>query len=226
MFLVFCCRSNELVCWFRLHDWSSVVRLLFRAHSKMWAATFGCFTLPYLVFNWLYLPRHVVVPTFVFTSLSLTDSCRLYHVAYDSLLILLFMRPFSKGIFTEILPPIRTRCQFTADTFLISIRAFLDYFTFCAKIRRESVSFLMFPSLSHFQVFSCEISLVYRLKYSFRCFCFLVIIVLLSLGSFVLFLVAVISISLLFYVVVETSYRGTDVIRNTGASSSSFSWYI
>ena len=74
---------------------------------------------------------------------------------------------------------------------------------FCAVIRREPISHLSFPSLSHVQVLSWEISLVCRLKYPYICFSshfgFLVIVVLLMFVSFVLFLVAVISRSLLFF---------------------------
>ena len=73
---------------------------------------------------------------------------------------------------------------------------------FCATVRRDSVSLLRFPFLSHIQVFFYEMSLVYRSKYSYSFFsshfCFLAIVVLLILVLFVLFLVAVISISLLF----------------------------
>ena len=54
------------------------------------------------------------------------------------------------------------------------------------------------------QIFSCEISLVCRLKYPYSCFsshfCFLDIIALLILVLFVLFLVAVIRLSLFFFI--------------------------
>ena len=42
---------------------------------------------------------------------------------------------------------------------------------FCSAIRRESVSFLWISFLRHVQVFSCEISLVCRLKCQYNC-CF------------------------------------------------------
>ena len=62
---------------------------------------------------------------------------------------------------------------------------------FCAVIRRDSVSFLRFPFLSHVQVISCDVSLVCRLKYPYSCvfysFRFLFIFVLLGLVSSVLF---------------------------------------
>ena len=68
----------------------------------------------------------------------------------------------------------------------------------CAAIRRNSVSLLRFPFLSHVHVFPCEIALVSRLKrpqsyFRFH-FCFLVIVVLRILVSLALFLVAVISL--------------------------------
>ena len=67
---------------------------------------------------------------------------------------------------------------------------------FDAVIWRDSVLPLKFP-------FSCEISLVFHLKYSCSCFsspfCFLVIVVLFILVLFVLFLVTLISLSLFFF---------------------------
>ena len=41
---------------------------------------------------------------------------------------------------------------------------------FCAAIRKDSGSVLRLPFLSHIQAFSCEISLVCRLTYSYSCF--------------------------------------------------------
>ena len=72
---------------------------------------------------------------------------------------------------------------------------------FCAAFRSDSVSLKRFPFFSHVQVFSCEMSLVFRLKcpydyFSFH-FCFLFIFVLLILVLSVLFLVAVVSFSML-----------------------------
>ena len=75
---------------------------------------------------------------------------------------------------------------------------------FCAAIRRDSVSLLNFPFLSHVQIWR-EISLVCRLKCPYSCFsshfCFLVIVLLVL---FVLFLVAEIRVSMCsFYVVFD-----------------------
>ena len=72
-----------------------------------------------------------------------------------------------------------------------------------AIIRKDSVSLLRFPFLSHVQVFSREISLVYHLNYPYSCFsshfCFPVIFVLLMLLQSVLVLVAVISLPPCFF---------------------------
>ena len=69
---------------------------------------------------------------------------------------------------------------------------------FCATIRKDSVLLLRFPFLSHVKVFSCENSLVCRLKCPYSCFsshfCFLVIIIILMLVLSLLFLIAVISL--------------------------------
>ena len=72
---------------------------------------------------------------------------------------------------------------------------------FCSAIGRDSVSLLKFPFISHHHVFSCEISLVCRLKCLYSCFSSLfvfVIFVLLILVFPVLFLVALISFPLRF----------------------------
>ena len=51
--------------------------------------------------------------------------------------------------------------------------------SFCAAIRRDSISLLRFPFLNHVKLFSCEISLVFRSKCPCSCFsshfCFLVL---------------------------------------------------
>ena len=52
---------------------------------------------------------------------------------------------------------------------------------FCAAIRRDSVSLLKFPFLSHVQVLSCEMLFISRLKRPWSCFpshfCFLVFVI-------------------------------------------------
>ena len=68
---------------------------------------------------------------------------------------------------------------------------------FCAAIRRFSVSLLKFPFLSHVQALSSEMLFISHLKHPWSCFsshfCFLVVVILLSIVLSVLFLMAVIS---------------------------------
>ena len=65
---------------------------------------------------------------------------------------------------------------------------------FCAAIRKDSICFLEFPFLSHLQVFSCEMLFISRLKRPLSCFsshfCFLVIVILLSILLSVSFQIA------------------------------------
>ena len=73
---------------------------------------------------------------------------------------------------------------------------------FCAALRRDLVFLLWFPFLSHDQIFLCEILRVCRLKGPYNYFSshfFLVIVVLLIFILLVLFLVAVISLYLIFF---------------------------
>ena len=73
---------------------------------------------------------------------------------------------------------------------------------FCVAFRRDSVFLAQFPLLIHVQVFSCEISILCRLKCPYSCFsfpfCFLVIFVQLILVLSVLLLVAVINLPIHF----------------------------
>ena len=68
---------------------------------------------------------------------------------------------------------------------------------FCAAIRRDSVSLLKFPFLSHVQVLLCEMLFISRLNRPWGCFpshfCFLVFVIVLFIVLSVLFLMAVIS---------------------------------
>ena len=81
---------------------------------------------------------------------------------------------------------------------------------FCAAIRRDSVSLLRFPFLSHVQVFSGEISLVCRLKWTYNNlsshFRFLVIFALLMFVLFVLSRRGNQSSPALFYAVFSSLY--------------------
>ena len=107
---------------------------------------------------------------------------------------------------------------------VLSILAF-DFLMalFCAVIRRDSVSFLRFPFRSHFQVFSCEISVVFCLKRLYFCFfsyfCFLVIFVLLLLVVSVLFLVDVISFLPCFLMLSSCRYISASTLSWMLASS-------
>ena len=72
----------------------------------------------------------------------------------------------------------------------------------CAAIRRDSVSLLRFPFLSHVQIISCAILVICHLKYTHSCFsfhfCFLVFVVLLVLTLSVQLLATIICLYLLF----------------------------
>ena len=93
---------------------------------------------------------------------------------------------------------------------------------FCATIRRDSVSLFRIPFLSPVQVFSFEISLLCRLKYTKNCFsfhfCFLVIIDLLILVLLVLFFDSLISHFWLFLCCLLSSFRCIDVIYTLPAT--------
>ena len=73
-----------------------------------------------------------------------------------------------------------------------------------AAIRRDSVSLLKFPFLSHVQVLSCEMLFISRLNRPWSCFpshfCFLDIVILLFIVFSVLFLVALMSPPSCFYI--------------------------
>ena len=102
---------------------------------------------------------------------------------------------------------------------------------FCTAIRRDSVSFIKFPFLSHVQVLSCEMSFDSRFKRPYSCFpshvfpsyCHSIDLRVVSIvtggcnqTSFVLF-----------YIVLESLYRCVNTVFTAGKSSSSlFSWYI
>ena len=101
----------------------------------------------------------------------------------------------------------------------------------CAAIRRDSVSLLKFPFLSHIQVFSCEVLFISSLKrlelfffqFFFPSYCP-------SVGHRVASIVSggCNESSIVFlYIVFESLYRCVNAVFNTGKSSSSlFSWYI
>ena len=100
-----------------------------------------------------------------------------------------------------------------------------------AALRRNSVSLLKFPFLSHVHVFLGEISLDSRLKSSKSCFSshFYFSDYFRSIGTCV---VSIVSggcdqfSSAHFYVVFESVYRCVNPVFNAGKSSSSFSWHL
>ena len=79
---------------------------------------------------------------------------------------------------------------------------------FCAAIRSYSVSLLRFFVFSHFQVFSCEIMLVSRLKCQYNYF---------SFSLWFLVIVCLISLSFIFFhVIFESLDRCFDALFNSG----------
>ena len=78
---------------------------------------------------------------------------------------------------------------------------------FYTAIRIDSVSPLRCPFLKHVQVFSCQMSIVYRLKNPYSWFSlyffFLVIVFLLIIVLLVLFLVTAIRLSLIFIIIID-----------------------
>ena len=96
---------------------------------------------------------------------------------------------------------------------------------FCAAIRSDSISLWRFPFLSHVQVFSCEMSLINRLKHSQSCFFFpfLFFSYCRSVGLRVVSIVSGgcnQSSFAFFYVVFESLYRCINAVFNAGKSSS------
>ena len=123
-------------------------------------------------------------------------------------------------------------CYFV-ESYLFSLLIWLVLMVLsCAAIRRDSVSLLKFPFLSHVQVLSCEILFTSRLNcpielfsfpFLFPSYCHSVVHRVLSFvssdcneSSFVCL-----------YIVFESFYRCVNAVFNAGKSSSSlFSWNI
>ena len=74
---------------------------------------------------------------------------------------------------------------------------------FCAAIRRDSISLLKFPFLSHVQVLSCEMLFISRLNSPWGCFssnfCFQVIVILFIIYSFRVFHI---SVSIVIFIII------------------------
>ena len=115
------------------------------------------------------------------------------------------------------------QCYFVASYLFLLIALF------CAAIRRDSVSLLRFPFLSHVHVFLCEMSLVSLLKRSYSCFFSPSLFsgYFLSVDPHVLSIISGgcnQSNSALFYVDFE-SYRCINAVFNASKSSSSFFFF-
>ena len=87
--------------------------------------------------------------------------------------------------------------QFCCVLSILALILLVVMVLFCAAIRRDSVSLLKFSFLNRVKVFSCEMLFISRLKGLLSCFyshfCFLFIVILLSIALSVSFLVVVIS---------------------------------
>ena len=120
-----------------------------------------------------------------------TQSCLVFYPFSANLLLSLIM-----WLLVSSLSP-RNLLLFCCVLSILALMWLVLMASFCAVIKRDSVSLLRFPFFSHLQVFSCETLLISRLKRPQSCFsshfCFLVIVVLLIFVLSVLFLVAIIS---------------------------------
>ena len=141
-------------------------------------------------FKFLHISQWITLPT---------QSCTVLYSFCANLLHSLIM-----SLMVSSLSPHSLHLLFCCVLSILALIWLVLLALFCAAIRRDSVSLLKFPFLSHFRVLSCEILFISRLKrpyiYFPSHFCFLVIIILLSIVLSVLFLVAVISPSSCFSV--------------------------
>ena len=128
-----------------------------------------------------------------------TQSCLVLYIFCVNLLHSLIM-----WLIISSLSPHNLHLLFCYVLSIVALTLLVLMALFWVAIRKESVSLSRLPFPRHVQVFSCEILSACRLKYPYSCFssnfCFLVIVVLLSIVLFVLFLVAVISLFMLFFV--------------------------
>ncbi len=68
------------------------------------------------------------------------------------------------GLIVSSLSPHNLHLLLCCVLFILALIWLVFMAVFCAAIRRDSVSLFRFPFLNHVQVFSCEMSLVSRLK--------------------------------------------------------------
>ena len=121
-----------------------------------------------------------------------TQSCLALYSFCTNLLHLLIM-----WLMVSSLSPYNLHALFCCVLSILALILLVLMALFCAAIRRDSVSLLKFPFLSHVHVLSCEMLFISHLKQLWSCFSsyfsFLVCVILLSIVLSVLFLMAVIS---------------------------------
>ena len=133
--------------------------------------------------NFLYISQWITLPT---------QSCLVLYSFCANLLHLLIMWLMASSLSLHSL-----HLLFCCVLSILALIWLVLMALFCAAIRRHSVSLLKFLFLSHVQVLSCEMLFISRLNRPQSCFpshfCFLVIVILLSIVLSVSFLMAVIS---------------------------------
>ena len=87
-FLIFCCCSNELVHWFRLHGCVSGVRSFSEVTPKWRPQLSAILTWSCLVFKWLSLHSDVLPPTTSFSQLELVVDSLLISLKRKSIMFL------------------------------------------------------------------------------------------------------------------------------------------
>ena len=142
-----------------------------------------CHLLVWSNYNFLYSSQRIILPT---------QACLILYSFCSNLLHSLIM-----WLMVSSLSPHNLHLLFCCVLSILALIWLVLIALFYAAIRRNSVSLLRFPYLSRVHVFSCEM-FISRLKsplsHFFPHFCFLVIVVLLSLELSVLFLAAAISL--------------------------------
>ena len=169
-------------------------------------------------FNFLHISQWITLPT---------QSCLLLYSFCANLRHLL-----SKWLMVPSLSPHSLHLLFCCVLSILALIGLVLPALFCAAIRRDSVSLLKFPFLSHVQVWSCEMLFISCLKTPINLFSFLF-----SFPSYCYSVVhRVISIisdgcneySIVFlYIVFESLYQSVNAVFNAGKSFTSlFSWNI
>ena len=158
-------------------------RSLCVSFSRTGAGLCICHLFVWSNFNFLHIFQWIPLPT---------QSCLVLYSFCDNLLHSLIM-----WLMVSSLPPYSWHLLFCCVLSILTFIWLILMALFCAVIRRDSVSLLRFPFLSHVKVLSCEMLFISRLKRPWSCFpslfCFLVIVILLSIMLSLSFLVPVIS---------------------------------